>query len=478
MPRQATFIAERQLAATANLGGYFRARLLSFEELGSEILAESGGAALPEITAIGRRMILGHLLRQLQPELRFFRSVATQPGVAAELDSAFSELERAGHGAAAIQSQFTQKSSNPAPASPALEAKLHDLSLIYARYTQFLGGDRQDPNHRLAAALEAIAQCRSLKHAEIFIDSFHDFTGSERKVIAALAKASQSLTITLTLDPASPILSNPHHNPDEMSLFHRCEETYRRLWFTLSEEKIAIEEPVLLKKPRRFTNSQIARLESSAFFASPIASSPNSAGNPHPDPLPEYRAREEEGGRGENRTENRSVYLLEASNPQFEVDAAARWIHHLTTSAKLRYRDIVVLMRTPEDYLHQIESSFHEHNIPFFIDRRRSASHHPLLRFIRATVAVATTNFSHHTMMALLKTNLVGLTDSDTDALENYVLLHGIDHNLWTIPTPWTGRRARAIEPDGEFDEQSLPPSTKPPAWTPSAVPSPKALSR
>ena len=49
-------------------------------------------------------------------------------------------------------------------------------------------------------------------------------------------------------------------------------------------------------------------------------------------------------------------------------------------------------------------------------------------------------------MMAVIKTGLVGLTDSDADALENYVLLHGIDHGTWITPQPWTGRRSRGEE--------------------------------
>ena len=84
LPRQATFIAERQLASSGGLHGYFRVRILGFEDLSTEILSECGGTALPEITDRGRRMILGHILRQVRDQLQFFRSVAHQPGVAAE----------------------------------------------------------------------------------------------------------------------------------------------------------------------------------------------------------------------------------------------------------------------------------------------------------------------------------------------------------------------------------------------------------
>ena len=93
LPRQATFVAEPRFGLRQRIGWIFPRRVLSFEDLGTEILAECGGAAVPEITDRGRRMVLGHLLRQLHEQLRFFRSVARHPGVAAELDGTFAELE-------------------------------------------------------------------------------------------------------------------------------------------------------------------------------------------------------------------------------------------------------------------------------------------------------------------------------------------------------------------------------------------------
>ncbi len=307
VPRQATFLAERQLACTGGLGGYFRARILDFQDLAAEILAECGGTALPEITDRGRRMILGHLLRQLQPQLQFFGSVAHQSGVAAELDGAFAELERSGQDAAGIQQQLSQS-------SPALRAKVHDLALIYSRYTQFLGQDRLDPNRRLAHALAAIGDCRSLRDCDVFIDSFYDFTGSERAVIASLAKICRSVSLTLTIDPQSPCIANPHHIPADTSLFFRGEQAYRRLRFVLQENGVPMEDPILLEEPRRFRGPTLKSLEA-AFF-------------PHSNPYPQEKAG--------------AIHLIEAPDRRAEVDAAARWIRKQTIEG-LRYRDIAVL---------------------------------------------------------------------------------------------------------------------------------------
>ena len=64
-------------------------------------------------------MILGHILRRTGDQLQFFRSVAHQPGVAAELDATFAELERAGHEAANLEQQLRKST----PGSPAFQGK-------------------------------------------------------------------------------------------------------------------------------------------------------------------------------------------------------------------------------------------------------------------------------------------------------------------------------------------------------------------
>jgi len=410
VPRQATFIAERQLACAG--GGYFRVRILDFIDFAAEVLGECGGAAVPEITDRGRRMILGHILRQSQGQLQFFKSVATQPGVAAELDATFAELHRAGQDASALPQQLHR-------ATPALKAKLHDLSIIFSQYIKFLGQDRIDPNRRLAESLASIHRCPSLRQADVFVDSFYEFTASERKLLAALAKVCRSMSIALTLDAQSPVITNPHHMPDEMSLFHPMELTYKRLFFAMQEASVEMTPPILLQQTKRFHRPELAHLERA--LVSPVPAI--SLSNPP------------------------AIDLINAPDFQTEVDSAARWIRRLV-AAGLRYRDIVVLMRTQDDYQPLIEASFREHGIPFFADRRRSASHHPLLRLIRSVLAIANTNWSHDAMMATLKTSLVGLSQHETDALENYVLLHGIDHTAWISPNPWTGRRARSDESD------------------------------
>src|SRR4051812_36579661 len=108
LPKQATFSAERELTTQSGLEAFTRARVLSFELLGEEVLGACGGAAVPEVSGIGRQMLLGFLLRDRQDDLKFSRGVARQPGLAARLDATFAEFERCGKDPASLAELIDQ----------------------------------------------------------------------------------------------------------------------------------------------------------------------------------------------------------------------------------------------------------------------------------------------------------------------------------------------------------------------------------
>src|SRR4051794_35400611 len=64
VPKQETFSVERELVCASGLGGFCRVKVVSFELLGEDVLAECGGTAIPQVTPLGRQMIIGHLLRR------------------------------------------------------------------------------------------------------------------------------------------------------------------------------------------------------------------------------------------------------------------------------------------------------------------------------------------------------------------------------------------------------------------------------
>jgi ATP-dependent helicase/nuclease subunit B len=493
LPRQATFVTERRLTCAAGLEGFCRARVLSFDQLGQEIFAACGGSAVPEVTVIGRQMILGHLLRRHSSRLLFFKSTERQAGLAAELDATFDELERAGKNAADLAALISDLSHcGPLDVEgESLRAKLQDVRLLYDAYLDYLGQDRLDPHRRLRQVLESVASCSFLPGSAFYVDGFFEFTDHERRMLGAIAKAGARMEITVLMDPGSPLLRDPHPLPDEMGLFHRTETTYRRLWFTLKEENVAVDPPVMLGDVRRFESAMLARVEGEMFGALPT---PGAAGAPTGGlhaaiPIPPVRApaalardadamvsdadptksereispvgcaprtadREtvpvadvaEHGDPRRDRAakpqaaESSAIERIEAPDRVAEVDAVARRVRGMLVEGH-RLRDIAVLVRGLENYHQIIAASFDEHEIPFFVDRRRSAAHHPVLQLLRGALEAARADWNHDAVVALMKTGLAGLSLDEADELENYVLLHRVRGAQWESPQPWAWRR-------------------------------------
>lgn len=412
VPKQATFMIERELTCASGLPGFMRARIVSFEQLGEDVLADCGGCAVPQVTPAGRQMVLGHLLRMHQPDLRFFASVARQSGLAVELDQTFAELDRCGRESADLKRVIDELSAdNQADAdSKALRDKFHDLHLLYNAYTTYLGQERLDPHRRLAQVLHSVEHCRPLQRAEIFVDGFIDFNEYERQMLAGLAKVCGRMQITLLVDPESAVVKDPHQLPDDLSRFHRTETTFRKLWFTFTESGI---DPQITKLDTgsRFENTALGILELT---------------------LPKRTF-----GRS---TVSDGISLIEAPDRRCEVDAAARQIKSWLDS-DLRMRDIAVLMRDVDTYHELIDASFREHGINYFIDRRRPATHHPLLQLTRSLFVLAHANWPHDAMVTILKSGLAGIGLDDADELENYVLSHRIVGNAWESKDPWSFRR-------------------------------------
>ena len=85
----------------------------------------------------------------------------------------------------------------------------------------------------VTAAPGAIAEWSGARDALLLVDDFYDFTVYERQVIVALAGVAKQSFVSLMIDPVSPVVADPNLLPDELGLFRRTEDAYRRLHFAL-----------------------------------------------------------------------------------------------------------------------------------------------------------------------------------------------------------------------------------------------------
>jgi ATP-dependent helicase/nuclease subunit B len=411
VPDQATLLYERMAADASDTGGYLRLAVLTFRELTERLLAEAGGSAIPEVTPLGRRILIGRLLRRLQPELTFYRSTARQPGLANQLDAAFAEIEHSG----ATLDDLTYLAADielQSPQSP-LPAKLRDVRLLMAEYEKLLGSDRLDQHRRQRRALEAAGLSRMLKSSRLYVDGFYELTRSEREMLTTVARAGCPVTVALTLDPAETSPARQQIVLDDDHPFRTTTHTFRRLLQSMTSAGVTCSTDVCPTAPR-FPTSPADLLHLQKQFLSTRPGSAQAAG---------------------------ALRLVEAPTPRTEVDAAARQIIDWLAQG-MRMRDILVLCRDVDVYLRHLEASFDEHRLAYFIDRQNPASHHPLVRSVRAMSQVALSQWQPDSVMELIKAGLVGIDADTCDAVENYIIAHRI-RGVEAWNTPWAFRLRR-----------------------------------
>ncbi len=127
--------------------------------------------------------------------------------------------------------------------------------------------------------------------------------------------------------------------------------------------------------------------------------------------------------------------IVEAVNKRAEVEAVAQDILKLLKKY-YRCREIGIIARD-ETYSDLIKPIFEIHNIPFFIDGKRAAAHHPLAEMIRSALEILR-GWRAESIFRCLRTGFFNLAQEDIDLLENYVLEFGLrGEKIWTQENNW-----------------------------------------
>lgn len=435
VPEQATFQTEYALLQSGDLNGTIRAQALSFRRLAFRVMQETGGTALVPIGDTGKHMLLYKIVHRLGTQLELFQSGAEQPGFIDRLAELLTEWKRYG-----IDSELLQERRAAADAgadqSTLLKRKLHDLQLIYSQMEQELAGMYIDAEDYLRYLQNGFADAASMQGAQIWVDGFFGFTPTEYEALGALIASSAQVTVTLTLNRAYEAGELPH----ELELFHPTAETYNKLMELAAKYDVEVLAPTMLAEdpPIRFKHSpMLAHLEKHYSERVPMLIADKATMN-HED-------------------RRCGVSLHAAANRRAEVEAVARDIVRRAQKDELRWRDIAVMVRNSEDYTDYIGLVFADYGIPFFVDQKEKALHHPLVEFIRSALETVLFGWRYDAVFRCVKTEMLFPLDGSLlrewfDMLENFALAAGIDGWKWLDKKRWHPLVPISLDDDEEMD--------------------------
>ncbi len=396
-PEQATYQLEGALLEGGSTA-VARIQVLSFRRLAYRVLEETGGLSTPRVDTSGRRMILRTVAPLLATELRVFARSVCDAGWIASLAEEIVELEAYHH----TPGELLRTAESLADSTG---DRLHDIALCWRAYRQHLGTTLGDPGSDLSLAADVVHRT-SLGMATYWIDGFAGFTPRELHLLGALLRAGAKLNIALCLDALSfaPDGTGAWPAPDPDQPFYPTQKTLHQLldlrercaapWSgTLSLDRTG-------KAPWRFrSHEDRARIEAAL------------AGL---DPGPSCAAK--------------SVKLLMADSARTEALCIAEEIVRLCREEGLRYRQIAVVTHDLDTYADQLHSAFCTYGIPHFIDVRKPAARHPLVRVLPAALGIIQEGWTANAVQRYLETDLAAIPRQQADAI---ALLPRRDGAFW-----------------------------------------------
>lgn len=413
VPDQMSFSTEYRLSSAYGMNGMIRAQAVTFKRLAWRVLQEVGGISRKEVDTFGYRMLIRSLLEEHREDFQLFRRAAGKRGFTDQIEQLVKEFARYCVDCGEFTTIRSSLSSVGAPRT--LLDKAADLELILAEIESRLGKVFVDSEGHLALLAEKIKHSELVKEADIYIDGFVTFTVREYEIIRELMKYAKTVTIALPMDDRS----DPF---DEQALFYQSANTARRLKELAQQEGVDEDFPIHMAKPLRFANPELEHLERH-FDDYPLVTS------------------ESQG----------HIELIEAANRRAEVHAMARSIRSQAMEG-LRYKDIAVLYRQPEVYDELINTIFPQYDIPYFISRKKSMLHHPLIEFSRSVLEAVLSDYSYEPVFRAVKTDLFFPEGSITkwrersDLLENFILANGIYGERWFDEKRWFYKKYRGLE--------------------------------
>ncbi len=406
VPEQATYQVERAILTDERITGYNRLHVLSFDRL--QFMLVSKNSARPSLSRIGQQMVVQRILHENANRLKLFGATASQPGLSRQMARAIAELHQYAKTPDDIQELLSELDKDERNHLAIL--KFADIGLIFDEYLKFIEDDFVDPDAQLNRACQAVSASRLTNGATLWVDGFAGFTTAELSILAELLKVVKEAFIALCLDPSKINLTKPDmENLDTVSLFNPTERTYGALFEIVRKSKLKLTQPVVLDETVRFSHCpQLAHVERAIFTLDTLR-------------LPA----------GDN------IHIVSAPDERAEVQFVVRQILRLVKEKDFRYRDIAVIASDLSRYEHYLRAYFDDDSVPFFVDRRRPLSHHPVVQLVGSALRVVTGGFSHGDIFVYLKTDLVPVERYDVDLLENYCLAFGISAADWQTDKEW-----------------------------------------
>ena len=416
VPEQFTLQTQREILARSSSGGMMNIDALSFARLAHRVFEEQG-VNLPQVLEdTGKSMIVKKMLLEHVDELTIYKGKVKKQGFAEEMKSLIAEFYQYG-----IDENRFELMKKSAGERAILNAKLHDIGVIYRAFAKFIDGRFVMNEEVLDKMCEIAGESELIRDSVVVLDGFTGFTPSQYNCIDKLMKYAKDIHVVLTADKS--VLDD---DTDKSDMFELSRKTIAKL-----EELAAsnhIPSGVITyedEKGRYKNNPSMAHLEKNIF-----------------------RFPYKKSG------DHQAVTLLRAADVEEETDFIVSKIRELISEGGMRYENIAVVTGDLALYAPVLERKLLKAGIPHFIDRKRNIEGTGIVEFIDAAIDIVLSDLSYENVFRFLKTGFTDLDADDISRAENYAVERGIKGMRRWLMT-WTAKN-KALSAENRVRESVI----------------------
>ncbi len=275
--------------------------------------------------------------------------------------------------------------------------KLIDISRIYTSYEQTLtqSGLRDSSKDTLLAAQKAYSS-GFFSGENIYIDEFKSFTGDQYSLIRAMIRNADSVSVCITTKDIH-----------DRNIFLSLNRTVSVL-SSISSEEI-------------HQNAEINAFDNAVRYRSPaLAHLSENLGSIRPEGFNE---------------ETDAVRIISSPDIYTECAYICSEIKRLITDEGYYCKDIAVLSRQMDNDINILGSYMELYGLPFYSDKKHSASHKSLVCLINCALSCITGHITTENILCIAKTGFI-VSENEASDLENYAYRWDIEGNMWERQFP------------------------------------------
>lgn len=367
-------------------------QVLSFSRLAWFFLKDSKQVMPTQLDNTAAAMILAKVIEQKRDQLYLFKNVNVSPGLVKQLYSTILQVREGNLDLDDFdQDKLDLETKN----------KVADLKILYEAFIDTIKGKFSTSNEIQLQLNEFLASGIDLSKTDFYFSDFSHFTLQECLTVKLLMKHANSVTLAFKTKTGE---LDAKAEPGDYD--YVIQRTINQLvkYIEANELNYQVEttKPSAAPTNRELLNS---------FWTGAVP----------------------EVGKLNN------IQLIRADNRYAEAYFVARTIYQQVALNNYRYRDFLVLAPNLHEYETYLSPILRQNDIPFFNDLQQEMKYHPLVVLIENIAQLLTRPLQTQNMLAIMKTHLI-IPDwykdetsyiHDVDELENFVLAHGINHNLW-----------------------------------------------